>query len=591
MSKTKKIISLILMVVLVMTMATVAIVSSSALEDGEIHVVAGADGLCGSAWDPTDTNNQMTWNADKGIYEIVYTNVAAGSYEFKVTTDYGWDNGDYNEYGDAMYGGPNATVVVDEDGSTVTIGFDGTKALIDVTTGGTDVEDTTAADVEDTTAADVEDTTAADVEDTTAADDVVTDGITIRFSNNKFWDAVCVHYWGAEETTWPGVEMTYVETNDMGEDIYEATLPAGTTGIVINNGNNGQQTADVAPENGIGYYCDGDATPYAVGTYEFTTTVVDTTAADVEDTTVADVEDTTAADVEDTTAADVEDTTAADVEDTTAADVEDTTAGGVEDTTAADVEDTTVADVEDTTAVELVGETGIELNGEVKQAQVGDTITYTVELTAEELFENIQAVVTYDAEKLELVRKGDDEVYEEEIACPVLGDAIFNADVEGTVKFNASKVKGYNFKEGGVLVTLDFVVKDTALSSIDLVIEEMTIKGDGTQSYFTGGQAVITDGISVVETLIVPEAESTTTAPVEDDNTTAPADDDTTTAPADDDTTVPTAGTDVQGTTDAATSGDGETVGTGSAAYIYIALAMIAMAACAVVVLRKKVNG
>lgn len=53
------------------------------------------------------------------------------------------------------------------------------------------------------------------------------------------WASVLVHYWGAQESTWPGVAMT-----EAGNNIWKATLPAGTTGVVFNNGN-GSQTADV----------------------------------------------------------------------------------------------------------------------------------------------------------------------------------------------------------------------------------------------------------------------------------------------------------------------------------------------------------
>ena len=137
MSKTKKIISVVLAAVLVMAMATVAIVTSSALEDGAMLVVAGAPELCGNGttgygWDPADTNNQMTFNADKGIYEKVYENVAVGTYEFKVTTGGAWDNGDFNLDGDARFGGSNAIADVTVDGSTVIVGFDGEKALLDI---------------------------------------------------------------------------------------------------------------------------------------------------------------------------------------------------------------------------------------------------------------------------------------------------------------------------------------------------------------------------------------------------------------------------------------------------------------------------
>ena len=56
----------------------------------EPYIVAGFDTLCGSLWDPTDESNRMTLCAD-GLYEKVYTNVSAGTYEFKVT-DGSWSN-------------------------------------------------------------------------------------------------------------------------------------------------------------------------------------------------------------------------------------------------------------------------------------------------------------------------------------------------------------------------------------------------------------------------------------------------------------------------------------------------------------------
>ena len=51
---------------------------------GDVYVVAGVAALCGSAWNGSDTNNQMTPNADKSVYTKVYTNVAAGDYQFKI---------------------------------------------------------------------------------------------------------------------------------------------------------------------------------------------------------------------------------------------------------------------------------------------------------------------------------------------------------------------------------------------------------------------------------------------------------------------------------------------------------------------------
>ncbi len=145
-------------------------------------------------------------------------------------------------------------------------------------------------------------------------------------------------------------------------------------------------------------------------------------------------------------------------------------------------------------------ETGIHVGGTILNANIGDTVTYKVDLTAARLFENIQATVTYDSEKLELVRKSDVSALEREIAIPNMG-AVLNMNLDGEVKFNASYTEGYNFTEEKLLITLDFVVKDTSYSEISLLVEEMTIMGDGSESYFTGGNPSITEGITLTESI------------------------------------------------------------------------------------------
>ncbi|MBE6734913.1 MAG: hypothetical protein E7563_06205, partial [Ruminococcaceae bacterium] len=153
MSKTKKIISLVLVAMMIMAMATVAIVSTSALAEGETYIVAGSGALCGSEWDTTDTNNQMTWNAEKSVYEKVYTNVAAGTYNYKVVRGTTWGDA-YTELGPANSMGDDGVINVAEDGSTVTLAFNGGNVVITVSAA--PVETTTAAPVETTTAAPVE---------------------------------------------------------------------------------------------------------------------------------------------------------------------------------------------------------------------------------------------------------------------------------------------------------------------------------------------------------------------------------------------------------------------------------------------------
>lgn len=82
--------------------------------------------------------------------------------------------------------------------------------------------------------------------------------ITLYFSNNKFWNDVYAYAWDANGNVlgnWPGKKMTFVQTNDYGEDIYSVTLPATVTGIIFTNGTD-RQTVDLIPGvDGTGYYC------------------------------------------------------------------------------------------------------------------------------------------------------------------------------------------------------------------------------------------------------------------------------------------------------------------------------------------------
>ena len=225
-------------------------------------------------------------------------------------------------------------------------------------------------------------------------------------------------------------------------------------------------------------------------------------------------------------------------------------------------------------------DTNITIGDKTEAACIGETITYTVNLKAAELFEDTQALITYDADKLEvLTTKGS-------AACPNLPNGlVFNAGNAGTVKFNASFLEGFDFTEEKVYVTLEFTVKAAGDATIDLVIEEMTLlTGD---SYFTDGEPSITDGITVTETLDVPvhptEPKPTEPKPV----VTEPKPVVTEPKPV---VTKPV-NTDATSITDTTTTDKTDAPNTGATAYIYIALAVVVMAAAAVVVLRKKVNG
>ncbi len=205
----------------------------------------------------------------------------------------------------------------------------------------------------------------------------------------------------------------------------------------------------------------------------------------------------------------------------------------------------------------------ITLNGETFTALVGSEITYTAVLTTPKAIEDVQGFVTYDSESLELT------------SCDTTnlgGAAIVNTEIAGSVYFNASVVNGLDFTTGLTLVELKFNVIAEADSEISLTIQEMTEKeGD---SYYTDGEKV-NDAVVIEETLVVPEI------PVETDPTPAP------TAPTEKATT-PDA-SDATSATDAPVVKP-DTPPTGSSVAVFVALAAVAMAAAAVVVLRKKAN-
>ncbi|MBQ4568934.1 MAG: InlB B-repeat-containing protein [Ruminococcus sp.] len=159
-----------------------------------------------------------------------------------------------------------------------------------------------------------------------------------------------------------------------------------------------------------------------------------------------------------------------------------------------------------------LSEQGVGMGSEVlTDAKVGDKIRYTATFSAQRLFENFQATLTYDADCLELVPLyGDDgeeltDMYDIGSAmCPNLYSPFVNATGEGVVRLFDINLDGNDFSEEKVLLTMEFIVKDTAYSEINLTIDEMTILG-GEEDYFTGGEAVITEGVGLAESLEVTE--------------------------------------------------------------------------------------
>ena len=70
------------------------------------------------------------------------------------------------------------------------------------------------------------------------------DGMKVYWDNSvSNWPTVNLHYWGSDQTTWPGKEMTKVEDSNYA-DLWEITVPGGANGV-FNNAGKGEQTVDV----------------------------------------------------------------------------------------------------------------------------------------------------------------------------------------------------------------------------------------------------------------------------------------------------------------------------------------------------------
>ena len=126
--------------------AMVTAMTTTAFADDVEYTVAGNAGLCGDEW---NIDGEAMPKLEDGTYAQEFTNVAKGTYEFKVATKGDWNSPNYNLEGEANSAG-NASVTVDVDGSTVIVKFDGEKAIVEVkapeTTGTTDTDADTDTD-------------------------------------------------------------------------------------------------------------------------------------------------------------------------------------------------------------------------------------------------------------------------------------------------------------------------------------------------------------------------------------------------------------------------------------------------------------
>lgn len=124
MKNTSKILALVLVVMTVLMSLSVLTVSAAA---GETWTVAGQKALCGTDWDVANTKNDMTYDAATDSYVKVFTNVKAGTYQFKCAKNHAWTT----SIGGNGPGG-NYQVVIAKDGSTLTITLKSNKITVKI---------------------------------------------------------------------------------------------------------------------------------------------------------------------------------------------------------------------------------------------------------------------------------------------------------------------------------------------------------------------------------------------------------------------------------------------------------------------------
>ena len=200
---------------------------------GNTYTVAGVGGLCGSEWDVADTYNDMTLNAETGLYEKTFTGIAAGDYECKVALNHSWDqswgtegNGEFGNYSFSLFEEQNVTITFDPKTNEV-------KHQISASTGpDTNRPSGPSADFDNC------------------------DKITLYVGDSALWDTVFVHAWienGNQDiayTSWPGLEMEW----DGEKLLYYIELPSICDSVVFNCGSNEKQSADlIIPGDGAFY--------------------------------------------------------------------------------------------------------------------------------------------------------------------------------------------------------------------------------------------------------------------------------------------------------------------------------------------------
>ncbi len=245
MRNTRKII-VALLVLMTLMVSMFAVTANAAA--GQTWTVAGSQALCGSNWSTTDKNNDMTYDAATDSYVKIYTNVKAGTYEFKCAKNHAWGT---------AYPSSNYNLKVAKDGSTVTITLKGTtvKAVVEAPSCNHVYEVTAqtvtcvAAGTRTWTCSVCSDSYTENLaalghrygeDGKCKACDATTTVVKVYVDNAANWANVYCYAWATDPyVAWPGEAM------EKGEDgLYFYVVPKSCVNIIFNNGE-GTQSADL----------------------------------------------------------------------------------------------------------------------------------------------------------------------------------------------------------------------------------------------------------------------------------------------------------------------------------------------------------
>jgi hypothetical protein len=172
----------------------------------------------------------MTYNATSGLYEKTFTGIPAGTYQFKVAANHGWDK----SWGDPVNGvgqyGTDYQIVLDEE-KNVTITFNPKTCVV-----GYVLSESTGPSENAPTGGLAQDTV-------------------VYLENAAGWGVVYIYCWGGDNTmVWSGDIMDYDEELDL----YYYTVIEGTTGIIFNDGTTQTKDIVIMPTESDNYFVNDD---------------------------------------------------------------------------------------------------------------------------------------------------------------------------------------------------------------------------------------------------------------------------------------------------------------------------------------------